>query len=351
MAEEAKAAEKAELSFWRSLFDDISIAQLLAGALAAVTSMLLASRIGIAGSVIGVAVGSIVSAVASQVYKKFLSASAEKLKDMAPDHGPFAPLSHRGDSQNDDAASSAQTAVLAGVPAAETAALPASAAQGGGPASARSTKSDVYAEAARVRSRSARARKARIQRNAVIVAVLSALVAIALSAVVIEVVTAGQGVGVKPEPLMPSAPWSSPAKEAPAPVEGDIASGAASSSDQSGSSEQDGAQDASSSQGGVSDSQDSQAASSDGQQSDSAQSEDGSSAGAAGQGDAESGSQDSGSAGQESSSGSDASSSGGTSDASGSASSGQTGAPNASAGSSSQAGSSSGTPAASVVLF
>ena len=50
MAEEAKAAEKAELSFWRSLFDDISIAQLLAGALAAVTSMLLASRIGIAGS-------------------------------------------------------------------------------------------------------------------------------------------------------------------------------------------------------------------------------------------------------------------------------------------------------------
>lgn len=71
--------------FWLTLFDDLSIAQLLAGALAAVTSMLLASRIGIAGSLIGAAVGSIVSAVASQVYKKFLSASAEKIKDIGPD--------------------------------------------------------------------------------------------------------------------------------------------------------------------------------------------------------------------------------------------------------------------------
>ena len=55
------------------LFDDLSATQVIAGALAAVTSMLLASQIGIAGSVIGVAVGSIVSAVASQLYKKFLA--------------------------------------------------------------------------------------------------------------------------------------------------------------------------------------------------------------------------------------------------------------------------------------
>ena len=54
------------------LFDDLSIAQVAAGALAAVTSMLLASQIGIYGSVIGVGVGSVVSAVASQLYKKFL---------------------------------------------------------------------------------------------------------------------------------------------------------------------------------------------------------------------------------------------------------------------------------------
>ena len=51
------------------LFDDLSFAQVIAGALAAVTSMLLLAspQIGIYGSVIGVGVGSVVSAVASQL--------------------------------------------------------------------------------------------------------------------------------------------------------------------------------------------------------------------------------------------------------------------------------------------
>ena len=40
----------------RTLFDDLSLPQVAAGALAAVTSMLLASQIGIYGSVIGVGV-------------------------------------------------------------------------------------------------------------------------------------------------------------------------------------------------------------------------------------------------------------------------------------------------------
>lgn len=68
------------------LFDDLSLAQLAAGALAAVTSTFLASNIGIAGTLIGVGVGSVVSAVASQLYKKFFSVSAEKIKDLAPTH-------------------------------------------------------------------------------------------------------------------------------------------------------------------------------------------------------------------------------------------------------------------------
>ena len=88
--QERQDEDEKKKPFWLTLFDDLSIAQLLAGALAAVTSMLLASRIGIAGSLIGAAVGSIVSAVASQVYKKFLSASAEKIKDIAPTHSSSA---------------------------------------------------------------------------------------------------------------------------------------------------------------------------------------------------------------------------------------------------------------------
>ena len=64
----------------KGLFEGLSVSQVTAGALAAVTSMLLSAQIGIAGSVIGVAVGSVVS---SQLYKKFLAGSAEKLRGFA----------------------------------------------------------------------------------------------------------------------------------------------------------------------------------------------------------------------------------------------------------------------------
>ena len=65
-------------------FKGISFSSIFAGALAAVTSFLLSAKIGIAGSVIGVAAGSIVSAVATQVYKNVLKASGEKLQNAVP---------------------------------------------------------------------------------------------------------------------------------------------------------------------------------------------------------------------------------------------------------------------------
>ena len=64
----------------KGLFDDISIPQIIAGAAAAATSVALASKIGIAGSVIGAAVSSVITVVSSQVYRHFISASAEALK-------------------------------------------------------------------------------------------------------------------------------------------------------------------------------------------------------------------------------------------------------------------------------
>ena len=80
-AETEKAPERKGLG---GLLEGLSVPQVAAGALAAVTSMLLSSKIGIAGSVIGVAVGSVVSTVASQVYKQFLQASADKLRELNP---------------------------------------------------------------------------------------------------------------------------------------------------------------------------------------------------------------------------------------------------------------------------
>ncbi len=71
----------------KRLFDGISIAQVIAASAAAATSMLLASKIGIAGSVIGAAVSSMVTVICSQLYRNALDASAEKLrlKQMSPD--------------------------------------------------------------------------------------------------------------------------------------------------------------------------------------------------------------------------------------------------------------------------
>lgn len=64
----------------KGLFKDLSLAQLTAGALAAATSILLSSKIGIAGSLIGVVVGSVVSAVSTSLYKKAIAGSADALK-------------------------------------------------------------------------------------------------------------------------------------------------------------------------------------------------------------------------------------------------------------------------------
>lgn len=68
----------------KNFFKGISFSSICAGALAAVTSFLLSVKIGIAGSVIGVAAGSVVSAVATQVYKNVLKVSGEKIQQAVP---------------------------------------------------------------------------------------------------------------------------------------------------------------------------------------------------------------------------------------------------------------------------
>ncbi|WEV76214.1 hypothetical protein [Bifidobacterium sp. ESL0800] len=86
----------------KNFFKGISVSQIIAGALAAVTSFLLSAKIGIAGSVIGVAVGSIVSAVASQIYQNVLKESSRKLQENAPqddDTGRQAALGAGSDDQ------------------------------------------------------------------------------------------------------------------------------------------------------------------------------------------------------------------------------------------------------------
>jgi hypothetical protein len=66
------------------VFKDISLPQLLAGALAAATSLFLATKIGIAGSIIGVAVASIITTISTAVYKNILARTQDKIKDALP---------------------------------------------------------------------------------------------------------------------------------------------------------------------------------------------------------------------------------------------------------------------------
>mgnify|MGYP001774937311 FL=1 len=70
----------------KGLFGDFSVSTVIASGLAAATSFALSSKIGLAGSIIGVAIGGVASAAASQIYKSLLKASAQKLSEIGRAH-------------------------------------------------------------------------------------------------------------------------------------------------------------------------------------------------------------------------------------------------------------------------
>lgn len=224
MAERAHQ-KKGKLAGLRSLFDDLSFAQVVAGALAAVTSMLLASQIGIYGSAIGVGVGSVVSAVASQLYKKFLQRSADKLHELHPGEtlamGAKAP--NGGEGAQGPRASAAEAGAVTGaespseatarLDAAETTELPAASSRG---RASRVGDPSLSGNATVRRARAERRRKQNIKRGVVIVSIVSALLAVAASAFAIDFFSAGQGVGAKTEPILPSRSQPAATDDAPA---------------------------------------------------------------------------------------------------------------------------------------
>lgn len=203
-AETERAPERKGLG---GLLEGLSVPQVAAGALAAVTSMLLSSKIGIAGSVIGVAVGSVVSTVASQVYKQFLQASADKLRELNPlDEAGAGAVAGETRAMPEVVGGSSATRVMGAMPASGAAAASGdSAATDDLAASATPTRSvrDLResGETGVLRGRAEHLRRQRMQRGVIAVSVVSALAAVAISAGIINLVTAGEGVGTKTEPL------------------------------------------------------------------------------------------------------------------------------------------------------
>ncbi|WP_416517971.1 hypothetical protein [Bifidobacterium asteroides] len=190
----------------KQFFHDISWAQIIAGALAAMTSFWLAAKIGVAGSIIGVAIGSIVSAVASQIYKNVLEASGQKLQesvvggadqddDDSDSDGqtttkPAQSKDRPGDSKD---AADGSTQVMAPVDG-STQVMPPVGDEKSASKTGRtiSSSNGPRTHAASITANSKKKLDQR-RRNVIIVSVVSALVAVLLSALAINALTKGEG--------------------------------------------------------------------------------------------------------------------------------------------------------------
>ena len=188
----------------KQFFHDISWAQIIAGALAAMTSFWLAAKIGVAGSIIGVAIGSIVSAVASQIYKNVLEASGQKLQESVVGGADQDEDDSRADSDADSGADGQTTTLPAqgkghsdkSSDAADgsTQVMPPVGEEKSAAKTGR-TISSSNGPRTHAASMTANSRKKLDQRrrNVIIVSVVSALVAVVLSALAINALTKGEG--------------------------------------------------------------------------------------------------------------------------------------------------------------
>ena len=167
----------------KGLFDDISIPQIIAGAAAAATSVALASKIGIAGSVIGAAVSSVITVVSSQVYRHFISASAKALKGTHADGdypaGAYEPVEFNAKEHLGGAATTQEMRQIAG----------------------RATTARVAPNSLRAK---AAAERSQTQKKVIIFSIAIAIVAVIACTGAILITTAGEGLGERPEPILSS---------------------------------------------------------------------------------------------------------------------------------------------------
>ena len=167
----------------KGLFDDISIPQIIAGAAAAATSVALASKIGIAGSVIGAAVSSVITVVSSQVYRHFISASAKALKGTHADvdypAGAYEPVEFNAEEHLGGAATTQEMRQIAG----------------------RATTARVAPNSLRAK---AAAERSQTQKKVIVFSIAIAIVAVIACTGAILITTAGEGLGERPEPILSS---------------------------------------------------------------------------------------------------------------------------------------------------
>ncbi|OZG58213.1 hypothetical protein BMYO_1736 [Bifidobacterium myosotis] len=232
----------------KKFFQGLSLSSIVAGTLAAITSFLLAAKIGVAGSVIGAATSYIVSVVATNIYQNVIRASTEKLQSVGTDGDPGdgdPDGDSPADGSTDDTATAAESSASGSSPDGPVTenATDRSAAGSGSNATqlaasgeSRSTVSaadlpgtgrtavrrprEIISNRAAGRTYSVaelrRARKPRnVKRTAVIVTLVSGLLTVAVSAGVVMLLTRGQGTDTVVRD------WSTPSVTTPSQTDSD----------------------------------------------------------------------------------------------------------------------------------
>lgn len=186
-AQPGQASQDADEPQKKGVLSEFSGSAVIASALAAVTSFALQSKIGLAGSIIGVGVAAAATTIASQVYKGMLSASAQKLKDLS-DQAPATDGAY--DATRDLHASSGTTQAWATPVSLDDAASEAGVADSGTPIAPQSVRD------------AAQSRKGALARKRMaIVMVVAAVAAVLVYALIVNLATSGQGIG-STEPIV-----------------------------------------------------------------------------------------------------------------------------------------------------
>ena len=181
--------------------EGIAMAPVIGSALAAATSLLLTSRIGVGGAVVTAAVGAAVTTLTSQIYTRLATASAEKLRNVATSSSR-SQLAGVMDSSELDQGYAGQGYAGQGY-----------AGQGYGPDAYAPDPNQAasYSDGTRVAPASLRKAAARrhskdMRKRGLIVTVIVALAAVLVAAGIVGLATAGEGIGPKTQPIIATTP-------------------------------------------------------------------------------------------------------------------------------------------------
>ncbi|MCI1289877.1 MAG: hypothetical protein LKG35_08755 [Olsenella sp.] len=164
----------------KGILSEFSGSAVIASALASVTSFALQSKIGLVGSLIGVGVAAAATTIASQVYKGMLSASAEKLKGLSNDSPDDDANNLTRDLRSDAGTTQAWATPVSLDDAAQTGGV----AESGTPIAPQSMRNAAQTRHDKV-----------VKRRTAIVLAAAAIAAVLVYALVVNLATAGQGIG------------------------------------------------------------------------------------------------------------------------------------------------------------